>query len=949
MSESPPGAFPLVGRARELELLLAAARRPPATVLVEGEAGIGKSRLVREAAARLAREGHCVLTGHCHPLREPLPYGPLVDALQKAGPWLPAEGLPVAAAPLARLLPSLADRLPSTPPRPPDPPTERLLLVQAVRALLASLGPAVVIVEDAHWADEATRDLLLLLARDPLDQLCTVLTYRAEDLAPDTPVLGAAYRPLPGTGGTVLRLGPLTGPDIRELARAALGERATAELADSLYRRSEGLPLVAEEDLLTLREQHPGPDDPVERLRDADVPRGLREAVTERLARLSPPAATVVAAAAVLAVPSTEQVLGAVAGLDESATGAALVEALRCSILRESDGHSYAFRHTLAQQVAYRRLPGPTRRRLHAATVDVLERQTPQPLVQIAHHALALGDRPAWLRRTEAAAAQAAAVGDQGTATTLLRQLLQQPDTDSRTRSAAALDFARLASQGVDYNAGATALREILADHRVPARTRGEIRVGYGLLLLSQAADRQGFAELAQAVAELGDSSPEALPAMAALALDESATREQAELWMARAEQAVRGTPDAELAARVRATRLTLDASTGHPAVWAALERLPRHGLDLGVLRQTARALANAGDCAIDLGEDGRAARLVTEGIELARASGHRSVELYGALNLLRLDGLAGRWAGLEERFDALATAHPDTPVVDVERAVFQGVLGLAQGRPGRAAEYFAQAAAVAAGQLSMTLAGRSAAGTAATRLAQGAPDQAWAGARTALAAVRRAGSWPKAVGLVPVAVTAALACDDRAAAEALADELAQALDGRTTPAATAELHTARGLLAEQAAPERAAEEHAAAHRIWQQAGRPYHAARAAELRARALAGVHPEQAAAALAPAADTYTALDATADLARLRRLEQDLGLTRPARPGRRGYGDRLSPREEEVAALLARNATNQEIADALFLSPRTVEHHVANVLKKLGTTRKAVPATRSADPVS
>ncbi|MEU3748059.1 AAA family ATPase [Streptomyces narbonensis] len=283
------GTFRYVGRRRELDLLMAAVRHPLAVVLIEGEAGIGKSRLVGEAAAALRAEGgRPVLIGFCQPLREPFPYGPVSDALTKAGPWLPENGLPDAVGALARLLPGLADRLPSAPAAQGGEQAERLRLVHGVRALLTVLGPATLIIEDMHWVDEATRDLLLLLARDPPDELSLVLTYRAEDLPPDTSVLGAAYRHPSGAGGAVIRLRPLTPEDVRELASAALGPVATPALASALYERSEGLPLVAEEDLLTLAEQGGTTDqrEVVRRLHGTDVPKGLREAVTERLAGL---------------------------------------------------------------------------------------------------------------------------------------------------------------------------------------------------------------------------------------------------------------------------------------------------------------------------------------------------------------------------------------------------------------------------------------------------------------------------------------------------------------------------------------------------------------------------------------------------------------------------------------------------------------------------------------
>ncbi|WP_344589032.1 AAA family ATPase, partial [Kitasatospora paracochleata] len=282
--------FPFVGRRRELDLLLAAVRHPPAVVLVEGEAGIGKSRLVHEAGLVLSGQGGRVLTGSCQPLREPFPYGPVVDALRKAGDWLPAVGVPPTAGALAPLLPDLAGRLPPPPAPVEDPHAGRHRLVQAVRSFLAALGPAVLVVEDLHWVDEATRDLLLLLARDLPDRLSLVLTYRPEDLPARTPVLGAAYRHPPGVSGTTVRLGALQVEDIDELATAALGHRAPRALGRVLLERSEGLPLVVEEDLLTLREQvrQQDWDEAVQRLHRSDAPQGLREAVTERLAGLSP-------------------------------------------------------------------------------------------------------------------------------------------------------------------------------------------------------------------------------------------------------------------------------------------------------------------------------------------------------------------------------------------------------------------------------------------------------------------------------------------------------------------------------------------------------------------------------------------------------------------------------------------------------------------------------------
>jgi len=114
---------------------------------------------------------------------------------------------------------------------------------------------------------------------------------------------------------------------------------------------------------------------------------------------------------------------------------------------------------------------------------------------------------------------------------------------------------------------------------------------------------------------------------------------------------------------------------------------------------------------------------------------------------------------------------------------------------------------------------------------------------------------------------------------------------------------------------------------------RPYLAAQLAERVACARLDLGERDAAGRLADLADTFDGLGATRDAARCRHLARRNGATQHSRRGRRGYGDELSPREHDVARLLATGRTNREIAEVLFLSRRTVEQHVANVLHKLG----------------
>ncbi|MEV7602674.1 AAA family ATPase [Kitasatospora sp. NPDC089797] len=946
--------FAFVGRERELRVLLDALRRPPAVVLVEGEAGIGKSRLVREAAAVLTAEGRPALVGLCHPLREPFPYGPVVDALRGTGPLLRGvRDIPPTAGALAPLLPDLADRLPPPPGTPGGARAHRHQTAQAVRSLLTALGPVLLVVEDLHWADEATRELLLLLARDVPEQLGLVLTYRAEDLSAGTPVLGAAYSRPPGVGGTMLQLERLTGRDVRELAEAALGRPGAAELGDALYTRSDGLPLVAEEDLITLCEQAGGRPrgDLLARLRQAAVPAGLSEAVTGRLDTLPPAGAAIVAAAAVLAVPTTEPVLSRVAGLEPGPGAEGVAAALRAAVLREGEPGRYVFRHALAQQVAYRHVPAPTRTRLHGRAVVELRSWSPPPLVQIAHHTLAAGDLTAWYDRAEEAAEEATALGDTGTAATLLRRLLDRPELPDGRRVRVAGALARLAVDGADFTASAALLRRLLADPRLPVPVRGEIRLGLGLLAVNQLGDRSGFEELEQAVGELEGRAVPAARAMTALAVNErDGATARARGWLDRAEQTLRdgGSGDAAARAAVRATRLSLLVRDGDPDAWEQLDRLPRRPADDETLRQTARALYNSARMAVETGHDRRAGRLLAECRPLAEQLGLTGLTCFSRLALLQLEFLAGRWTGIEERLTGLRAEYPDmAPLFDLKEEQILARLSTARGKFRQSAEHLGAASGYAERHAQVSDVLWVAADRAAVRLARHDPEGAFAVVLPAVAELRQAGTWVRTVGLLRAAVEAALAAGHRDFAQRLSEDAEQGLTGRDAPASRAELALARGLLLRAADPQGAAAAFTEARRRWQEIGRPYERAGATEQWGLTLAPAQPEAAARHLAEALDAFTDLGATEDAARCRRAARDLGQdTAPGSPARRGYGDELSPREREVAELLVRGATNQDIARSLVLSQRTVEKHVAQVLRKLRTTRGNVHRVLPAD---
>ncbi|WP_327086003.1 AAA family ATPase [Nonomuraea sp. NBC_01738] len=258
---------------------------PPAVVLVEGEAGIGKTSLVRTAVGRAGGSGRRLLLGHCHPLREPFPYGPVIEALRDlAGALPPAERLNPVTGALRGHLPELADALPPVPAPLTDLGMDRHRLFRAVHGLLTAAGPAVLVVEDLHWADDGTQDLLRFLTRRPPEELAMVLTYRRQDLQSPGPPLGAGYRHL------VIPLAPLDAGDVGRMASALLGRAGLgraglpASFPARLHERTSGIPFLVEEVVRSI-----GEDRQPEALERAGVPLQLREAMAEQLARLSPP------------------------------------------------------------------------------------------------------------------------------------------------------------------------------------------------------------------------------------------------------------------------------------------------------------------------------------------------------------------------------------------------------------------------------------------------------------------------------------------------------------------------------------------------------------------------------------------------------------------------------------------------------------------------------------
>ena len=283
----------LVGRDHELDLLLGLVRRAGegdgGAAVVVGEAGIGKSRLVSEFARRARECGTLVLVGECVDLAEAeLPYAPIVGALravvrERSEPDL-AKLFGAARSELARLLPELGD---------PGPDVQgsvgQTRLFELLLGVLSRLGqerPVALVIEDVHWADSASLDLLAFLVRNQRsERLATVITFRSGELSPEHPVRARVAELEHGGRAQRIELDPLSPEHVAEQVLDITGTPPTAELSHALHARAGGNPFFVEELLAA------GDGD--------ELPDSLRDALLLRLRRLSERAREIVGVAAV--------------------------------------------------------------------------------------------------------------------------------------------------------------------------------------------------------------------------------------------------------------------------------------------------------------------------------------------------------------------------------------------------------------------------------------------------------------------------------------------------------------------------------------------------------------------------------------------------------------------------------------------------------------------------
>jgi DNA-binding CsgD family transcriptional regulator/tetratricopeptide (TPR) repeat protein len=976
----------LVGRAGELAVLdaaLAPARRDgPSVVLIGGEAGVGKSRLTREFTARARTAGARVLAGGCVELgTDGLPFAPFTAVLRELVRDLGADGvaglLPGVTRDFARLLPEFGAADSGT-----DDIVARARLFEQVLALLERLaddGPVVLVIEDAHWADHSTRDLLAFLVgrQQVMDGVLIIVTYRSDELHRTHPL-----RPLLAELG---RLGWVERMDLPrldrrhadELVARILGREPEPSLADQVYLRAEGNPLFVEELLCDCAGGI-----------NAVLPESLRDLLLIAVQRLPDETQEVLRAASAGGQRNGHALLMAVTGLPDDELSRALRPAAEANVLT-ADADGYAFRHGLIQEAIVDDLLPGDHTRLHTRFAEALAADPGlvppgRAVIEQAHHWYAAHDTVGALVSSWRAAAEAGRALAYAEQLTLLARVLELwdkvPDVEQRIGAShlGVLEHAAaVATTAEEYERGAafaSAALEELDPAAEPVRAAVLLQARAHLRKHSGKGDLR--ADLQAALDLVPPGVADAARARVLVSMAKDVPSRHGPQTSAAVDEALRLARQAGDGATEAAALLELgviqgragDESTALETLALAREVAERAGAYQALLH----VVINESHLLEGMGEHEKAAEVARAGIARAEDYGlARSSGTFLAINVAEPLVSLGRW---DEATEVIEHALAQSPSHTIRAALRQlaGEVALRWGDLASAAESATAARAALgaghcgcdgsfSGQYHIPLARLDLE----LRLAEGRPADAAAIVDAAggldLAADPRY-TWPL-LAAAARAVTAATQAGRGDALPAQAEGLLARLGTLAAqmpalgPVQEADrlMFRAEALRAERAGrPGEAANRETlaafdAAAAAWERIGQPYPRAVALLRGAQAaLAAADRDGAVQRLRRAADLADGLGARPLLAEIEALARSARI----RPAGAAVGPSLAAaaplgltaREFEVLRLVADGRSNPEIAARLFISAKTASVHVSNILAKVGVASRGEAAAEA-----
>lgn len=926
-------------------------RSSGAILVLAGPLGVGKSSLLAEAGVRAGRRGFLVLAGRASPLAEGRAYALILDALRTFLRELDRTrraSLVVGLPELGRLFPGLD--LPQPEPL-HDPALEKTRLFEAVVRLLERLSrqqPLLLSLDDLHWADSQSLELLGHLAGSLADlRVGIVCAYRSDE----TP-LSRSLRTLLQTldrGGMARRLevGRLPVSAVTDQVAALLGGPPPPALVSLLESRAGGIPLFVEGLIAALRQAgaltrgagvwtlQPGAEVP--------LPAGLRDLLLNRLDRLTAPQRALVDILAVCGDATPYEILAAAVQLPEPEISGLLDLLARQQLVTETAAESmvtFELTHPLYQETAYGALPLLARRRLHLRVIEAITAQGAPDVARLGVHYLGAGplvDGERALGVLVAAADEARAVYAHDVAARYLTAAL---DLVRQGRRRALLPVLLAQLGDALYGQGESGAALVLWQEAVAAREQSPTPDGGELARLCR---RIGMAEFhrgrsAEALAAMGrakavlmrlDGGP-MTKELADLCHDEvyllvrtgdipGAAAAAAQLAAAAGDAPAPGVLAVVLGAQqiaaVFQNRLREGVAIGRRVLACALQPLTEHRIRHFLMWSY-----------VQLGELEAARRVCEENREFSRRVGAPALESSSITTLIILATSMGEWdeaLRLAGEFFPLAQRVAPRRIPGIH--LFRAMILSWRGMHAEAAEELATAEAVLiSGGQPMTEYVRVAQNVRAV-LAWERGDMAQLRAALATAEPLWTGDSP----MVYIILAEAWALlGEPARAQAV---LASLPDDSPYKAAVSAL--VAGVMGDPAGYARAADTYAACGlRFW--------SARARLGWSGLVAGTQPAQAAAAARETLAVFERLGAQLYCERTRRLLRDLGVALPVRTAAKGDGP-LSPREWEVARLVAAGMSNAKIADRLFISQRTVTTHLQRIYGRLGISRSELAA--------
>jgi DNA-binding CsgD family transcriptional regulator len=934
----------LVGREADLAVLRDALKRirhaEPATVLVGGEAGVGKTRLVEEFCRTLAGEPVRVLTGQCLELgEEGLPFAPFAAALREL---VRADGVAVLdgrAREFARLLPELGP-----PPEPGD--ARRGLLFESVGALFERLSqeqPMVLVLEDLHWADRSTRDLIAFLIRSArAPQLLLIGTYRTDELQrghPLRPFLAELDRV---RGVQRHEIDRLDREGTAELLTQLLGVEPKPTTVDAVNERAQGNPFFIE--------QFATASDPA----CADIPTSLRDLLLARVDLLPEPAQRVLRVAAVGGTSFGHEVLTRVTGMDDGVLESALRAIVAAQLVVFDPDGGYEFRHALVREAVHDDLLPGEHARLHARYAEAVEAEPSlvaagRAPAEIAHHWHAARDHPRALVAAKRAADEAGcrfAFGEQARLLDRVLELWEEVPDAGLQLGIGHLDLleetALAAIDAGDHPRALSLTRAALGDLDGEAEP---LRAARLLLrrakLLRNLAKSNGAEECREAerlltVAETGSARVRLLADLAHIVAGidgDWATEIAREAMTAAADEG-------DLATLVAAEVAFGEVCAGRRLPGEALQSMEaaaERARAAGDVASHSHALVNISDALFALGRYDDSAATAARGVPDAdRVGVSRTTGVFLLANHAEALIALGRWDEADARL-AEAARHDPPGTLALPWLRLRAWLRLARGRD--TAEALVLRAAGWLGKPFLQGENRLSIVNLRILLALDAQDDPAGAFEAAQAALREPGllelpryAWPL---LATAARVAAVAPGGARLAQDIRDKA-----GRLPSSHPAE----RAFAAQVAALLDGGEQRwRAAVEAWRADGHRYELA--AALLGLAEAQAHDDRAAAAetlteISAIADGLGAeplLDAAETLARRLGVRTSGAAAAPAAAGT----ELLTAREREVLRLVAEGHSNSRIATSLYISPKTASVHVSRIIAKLEVTNRVEAA--------